>query len=202
MSGRQAIITGFDEKNLPVLRNEIQRIWDGIEKMSVPQPSQSVVATAPVPSNVILGGGIQTPTEIGEGHISILPFNYSSVIQGTWALVNESSQAFNYYLYNSSNAQNDQIDFKVYLAAGTYTFKELIHKTSDSAILTLLIDGISQGTIDHYDGSGAYNILASITGIVISTPGLKTLSLKAATRNVSATGWYLYLTALSLFRTL
>ena len=141
------------------------------------------------------GGGGWQP-EVGEGHITILPWNYSAVVQGTWVIY-PSATAIP-WIENDSHSQNDQLDFKVYLAVGTYTFKLLYIRETYAAILTLLIDGVSVGTIDC-NGSEALNQIGQITGIPISTGGLKTVSIKAATKTGS--NWYLLLQSLCFFRT-
>jgi len=138
-------------------------------------------------------------TSEGEGHITIFPWFYSAIIQGTWVFSVDSNQIFYYYYYNSSNAQNDQLDFKVYLAAGTYTFKLLHVKDATFAIATLLINGVSKGTIDFVAGGWTYNQISSITNISITTSGIKTVSIKAATHTGS--GWRLPMSAMTFFRT-
>jgi len=140
-------------------------------------------------------------TGAGEGHITILPWHYSGVTQGTWALAVDTLLVMNGYLSNSSNSQNDRVDYKAFLAAGTYTFSILPITNLNRAILTLLFDGVSQGTIDLYTASTGYNATKSITNIIVETAGLKTISLKAATRHASSTGWYLTISSISLFRT-
>jgi len=141
------------------------------------------------------------PGSGGSGHLSIMPWNYSGITQGTWPIVVDTGCIENGILGNTSNAQNDQVDYKAYLDAGTYTFVIVATKGSTSAILTLLFDGVSQGTIDLYSASPARNARQTITGISVTTAGLKTISLKAATRNASSTGWYLQPQSLGLFRT-
>ena len=139
--------------------------------------------------------------DTGEGHITILPWNYSGITQGTWGWNTQASQLFAGTYYNSSNAQNDRIDYAVSLSAGTYSFILSFYATATGAILTLLLDGNSVGTIDTYSGSNQYNQRGTITGIAVSTTGLHTISFKAATRNGSATGWSLYVSSAGLFRT-
>jgi hypothetical protein len=146
----------------------------------------------------------QTPLGdlIGEGHITILPWHYSAVIQGTWGFIADAAEIFAFQFNNSSDVQNDQLDYKIYLATGTYTFSMIGITTTTGAILTLLFDNVSQGTIDLYSGGTVHNVLKTITNIVVATPGLITLSIKAATRNASnTTGWYLYISSMALFRT-
>lgn len=139
--------------------------------------------------------------DVGEGHICILPWNYSAIIQGTWALIISTLQALCCYVGNQS-VQNDEINYKVFLAAGTYTLDILGVLNTNNGIATITLDGVSQGTIDLY-GSLTYNAKASIANIVVSASGLKTLGLKIATHNASAqTPYYYFLfTQMALYRT-
>jgi len=144
--------------------------------------------------------GDKYTTMVGEGHISLMPWNYSAITAGTWVWQASANQAFYGSYNNSSNAQNDQIDYKVYLDVGTYTFTNLTILDTSRAIITLLIDGGSVGTVDCYAAT-AYNSIKSISGIAITTAGLKTISMKAASRHASATQWYIYSSGISLYRT-
>lgn len=147
-------------------------------------------------------GGWATPSQsdIGEGHITILPWHYSGITQGTWIVVSNAASLMAGYFQNTSDAQNDRIDYKAFLSAGTYTFSLMCAKNTTCAISTILIDGSSVGTLDWYDAL-TYDVVQTITGIVVATPGLKTISIKAATRNAGAGGWALYLCSMALFRT-
>jgi F0F1-type ATP synthase delta subunit len=49
---RQSILTGFDEKNLPVLRNELQRLWDTLDAQSKALDTKVSTKT----DEVIIGG--------------------------------------------------------------------------------------------------------------------------------------------------
>ncbi len=147
-------------------------------------------------------GSIVHGTPIGEGHITIFPFSYSGITQGTWGLFADGTQFCYGGMFNSSVTQNDQIDYKAYLDVGTYTFFILARTQSICAILSLLIDGSTVGTIDLYSLILANNQPFSITGINITTPGLKTISFKAATQNGASTGWALTWTYAAFFRTL
>lgn len=143
----------------------------------------------------------QTPNELGEGHISIIPWAYGAVTQGTWVLARVTLQVINGWFTNSSNAINDQIDYYAYLAVGTYTLVLLHATSSDGGIITILLDTVSKGTIDCYSASVTYNLVNSTISFAVTTPGLKTLSFNMATKNVSSSGYKTWLSTISLFRT-
>ena len=137
----------------------------------------------------------------GEGHITILPWHYSGITQGTWTLLTAAVVMYG-YLVNSTAIQNDQVNYKVFLTAGTYTFSVMHEKSSTRGILTLLIDEISVGTIDFYAAGQTFQNQSAITGISVTTAGVKTLSIKAATKNISSSAYGLVIQSMALFRTL
>jgi hypothetical protein len=143
-------------------------------------------------------GGV---TSEGEGHITILPYNYSGITAGTWVIYISTAQALNFLFENSSAAQNDQVDYKAYLAAGTYTLVVLHEKYNNRGIISILINGTSIGTIDCYAVSQAFNVRSTITGISVTTSGLKTISVKVSDKNASSTGYGVFFTSLAFFRT-
>jgi hypothetical protein len=145
--------------------------------------------------------GIPGAPDPGEGHITILPWHNSAVTQGTWLIGLDPNEICNCYFYNNTPAQNDQADYKVYLAAGTYFFVIVGYGDTHNAILTLLVDGVSVGTVDQYWAVPINNHIQGIDGIVIAAAGLKTISIKAATRNPSSDNWYLTASTMVLFRT-
>lgn len=142
----------------------------------------------------------QGQPEQGQGHITILPSFKSYTTQGRW--VEASSSVYGMYTahYNVSNAQDDQVDYWIWLSNGTYTFSLFFRKDTNYAIYTILIDGSSVGTIDSYGAASNANI-ATVSNISISSTGRHVLSLKAATRNASSNGWILQFHSFSMFRT-
>ncbi len=137
-----------------------------------------------------LNASALTAIPTGEGHIMIFPANYSAIIQGAWAyvilntLVNNST-----FDNNASRAQNDRIDFKVFLAAGTYSIRTVSNKGTDEGIYTFLVDGSAFATIDGYNAANGVNNINTATGCTVATSGLKTLSLIVATKNGSSTAY-------------
>ena len=141
---------------------------------------------------IILGAGMSD-------HITITTYHNSGITAGTWGMVIDSGMANNHFFWNSSGTQNDRVDYLVSFSGGTYTFAEMGYRDTNRAIMTLLIDGVSVGTIDQYSAS-TKNVAGSITGIAI-TAGSHTVSIKAATRNGSSGGWYLAYASLGFWRT-
>ena len=138
----------------------------------------------------------------GEGHITIFPESYDSITQGTWGSYTTSGMWSGFAFQNlSSSAQNDQVNYKVYLAVGTYNFCLLHPKYNSCGIATIYFGATNEGTIDLYSSGTVYIYRSLITGIVISTPGIYTISIKIATKNPSSSGYYAAFNAISLWRT-
>jgi len=96
---------------------------------------------------------------------------------------------------------NDFISWDVFLPAGTWTLELMFSKNVNTSIITAQIDGVSKGTIDTYAGTGESNAIDSITGIVITTSGLKELKLIILSKNDSSSNYYTYLNGIVLKRT-
>lgn len=134
------------------------------------------------------------------GGLPILPWFYDSVVQGTFINFASPGYLMGGFLYNSSFADQDQVNYKLWLGAGTYTFK-LLHATSTThGILKILIDAAEVASFDTY-GPASYNKVSTATGINISTTGIKTISLKVDGKNPSSSGYYMSVSAFTLYRT-
>lgn len=137
----------------------------------------------------------------GVGHITILPINYEAIVQGTWTLYVFTDQVLNHVWYNSTAAINDEINYKVYLAKGTYTLR-MLGRTYDSAgIMDVQIDGGSIASFDWWTLANIPNVMKSDTGNVIATPGLKTLTLKISAKNAEAAAYGCNVSYIALWRT-
>lgn len=133
--------------------------------------------------------------------VPLLGAQDAGVKVGTWANTVDATSLLNGWISNSSLAQHDEIGWHVPLAAGTWTFSLLYRKSQGSAIYTVLVDGVSVGTIDSYNATTAVNQLASIAGITIATNGKHLVSVKAETRNGSSINWALAFGMIQLRRT-
>lgn len=156
-------------------------------------------------ANIINLNDSNTTTSIsttGAGHITVLPWVYSSITQGTFIFVSDVL-AWSHFYYRNGGTQDDRINYSVYLAAGTYTLNLLHLKTNNSGIIDISLDNYatSEGTVDAYNASTLYNQITTVTGIVVATAGLYTLSLKVGTKNASSSSYFMLLVMMSLFRT-
>ena len=117
--------------------------------------------------------------DAAEGYyVEAEPLFYSSIIQGNWEWVADSTQKYGGRWTNQSGDQlNDEINYDVYLIPGTYNFRMLVMKTATGGIATIKIDGSTIGTY-NFSGTLTKNILAEYTGVIIATTGFKTLNIK------------------------
>lgn len=183
--------------------------------------STSAIWTAAGQIAVATGSGTATAQQLGlylPWHIPILPTIYEpDATVGTWALSSAAESAGDYGFYKpgstansggaqtlanaGSNAQNDACSWDIVLGAGTWDFYAFVRKSTNTAIITLLLDGVSKGTVDTYAAAAAA-ARVSITGWTTTTTGKQRLQVKAATRNASnSTGWVLNFASIYLHRT-
>lgn len=145
---------------------------------------------------------VGTSVPAGMGHITIQPWNYQSITQGTYIIQSlGSNQYATFGWINSSDTQNDEVIYNVFLAAGTYSLRTMMFKYTGQGIVSVYLDATIVGTIDGYSASVGYNVFDTITGITVAADGLYSLKLKMATKNGSSSGYLLGLSGLALWRT-
>jgi hypothetical protein len=115
---------------------------------------------------------------------------YDSVVAGTWANYISGSQPWNGGIWNSSLAQNDELQFKFFSKSGSYTFVIIVVTHTDQGIIDVSIDGTSQGTIDTYAAATAYGVMKTLA-VTVATDGEHTLNLKVTDKHGSSSGYVL-----------
>lgn len=125
--------------------------------------------------------------------------------QTNWSIISTEVGAGSGFIYNAIKAsngnQNAAISWPVILAAGTWTFSLVHHKSTDRGIYTVALSVTGAvGTIDGYAGSPA-EALTDITGIVVAATGKQTLSLTMATKHASSSNYTGAIQAVRLIRT-
>lgn len=91
-------------------------------------------------------------------------------------------------LQTNPQAQNNLVNWDIWLDAGTYKFA-LIHSVgTDRGIFHVRLGGTDKGTIDSYSAVGNDNTYSEITGIAV-TAGLYNFELKMATKNASSSNY-------------
>jgi hypothetical protein len=166
---------------------------------------------------LVAGASTLSYVDVLPWHHVILPvWTPDTTPQGTWAVSSVADSAGDYGLYKPGStansggaqsfanavgtAQNDEVGWFVNLGAGTWEAKFWVRKSTNTAIITLNLDGASQGTVDTYAAAPAAATL-SITGWTVATSGKHTISIKAATKNASSSAYVLNFTVIELHRT-
>lgn len=129
--------------------------------------------------------------------------SYKSIDAGSWSKHNYTGALSMGYWENSTQAQNDAYtpgDF--WMDSVIWKLCYVYYQAGNEGIATFKLNGSSVGTIDHYSGGAAtFNIYSEITGISVATPGIKTLQIVAASKNASATSYFLSHQSLALIAT-
>lgn len=149
------------------------------------------IETAIIPK-LVLGAGMLD-------HVTFWGWNWLTKTQGTWVLIRNAVYFLGFQFYNSSNTQNDQIDYIASFSGGNYSIRIMFIMETSNADFTVLVDGVSVGVINGY-GAEDFNAVGDLINIPISA-GSHIVSIKAASRNGAATGWYLTASSITLFRT-
>jgi len=157
--------------------------------------SQLVDVSTPHTQSDISGVGYQS--------VLLLPFFYDSIIQGTWSMFSSASHYGNEYTHmkNTSNTDGDGIKYKVYLAKGTYTLQIYGLKGADGGIADIYIDNDKVATFDFYNDSSIGNQTFTQTGISVTSDSLKDLKIIVNGKNASSSGYYIYFSHITIFRT-
>lgn len=101
----------------------------------------------------------------------------------------------------NGGAINDEINFDVSLAKGTWIVTILSATTNSFGIVSVQFDEVEKGTIDLYTSSLVPNVRSSVTGIAVPTTGKVRLKLKVTGKNASSSNYYAYLQHIQLKRT-
>lgn len=147
-----------------------------------------------------LGAAIDVDTELTLGvgstlTLSIPDLNYT-VVQGAW-----ERQDPTIVIPSASATVDDEITFDVYLQAGTYTIGLKYVTKTYCGIAHISVDGVEKGTIDEYNAVQNVYETGMIAGVVISTTGKHTISIKTHSKNAASTDYVIYLSLISFMRT-
>lgn len=119
-------------------------------------------------------------------HYDVPPWSYEATTVGV-VTATQSNTYFWGTRYEVS-AQNDHLDYRVFLPAGTYTMRHYAPRSNNRGISTVTLDGSSIGTIDLYAGAVS-QLTTNIAGIVVPTTGSHNLVFTQATKHGSSSGY-------------
>jgi hypothetical protein len=116
---------------------------------------------------------------------------------GSWSpTVVDASQAYGFRAVFNPGADGAALYGRVWLDAGTYTFKYMGTSSTNRAKTDIYLDStaIASG-LDWYAASQTYNVVKTASAIVVATPGYHHLRIVLNGRNASnTTGWVIDVT--------
>lgn len=124
---------------------------------------------------------------------------------GTWILVGFGGEGANLYpnagsaISNTSNAVNDTRSWPFVSSAGVWAITLHTRQSTNVAIYTVQIDGVTVGTYDGYAAAIAYG-KGVISGIALSA-GLHTIKIIALAKNASSSSYAMNLFGITMRRT-
>lgn len=127
-----------------------------------------------------------------------IPFTVNA---GTWGVVIDTVQMYARLANGATHALNDEIQFTDYIPAGTFTFSLLTSTETNRGKLHLIIDGVDVGQWDCYKAVGVVADRVDMAGIVIATPGVKTIKLKVASKNGASSSYYMDINGIQAVQT-
>lgn len=136
----------------------------------------------------------------GPWHVSV-PITLAPTSKvGTWDLYRGDTVYYT-QLYNSTTAQNDEINWKLWLTAGTWTMWVTYDKQTNCGINAVTLGGTSIATIDGYNGSTTHQNISKTTGIAVASTGVYTLRFLISTKNASSSNYTWLINAIDFTRT-
>lgn len=138
--------------------------------------------------------------DAGDGHITIMPQSYDSIVTGGAEVLRfqsgSPSDLFPFLARIGADSTTTTVRWKAFLAAGTYTFYIICRKdTNGDTTADIEIDSVNAGSFSSYNASILYNQFLTIASIVVATSGLKNIDL------LLASGKYVYIDVMGFYRT-
>lgn len=152
------------------------------------------------------GGGGSASGEYDWSYTPYLLQGIGATKVGAWTTFANASHVTGGIYFNSSSAQNDSVAWPIWLSDGTYTLQVIAQSDSTRAIQTWEMDDgagsyTTLGTLDYYGGSSVNNTVKTLSFTVSTGLVRRTLRARAATRNASASGWYMAFNEVRVLRT-
>lgn len=112
-----------------------------------------------------------------------------------------TSQPFNAYWFNTTQALNDAFEFNVWMEAGTYTLSHVGVTSSTAGQITWAVDGVDQAgltSVDWYTAGVVLNVTKTGTMTVIGD-GYHVIRGKLAGKNGSSGGYNYFISEISIY---
>lgn len=105
------------------------------------------------------------------------------------------------YTYHNTPALNDYYEIPLYFDSVTWKCAIIHEESTNDAICSILLDGVSQGTIDFYASPATQNNYDEITGIAVTTAGAKDFRMSALSKNASSSNYEMAINSWAWIRT-
>ena len=135
--------------------------------------------------------------------LTLIPLVPTSVGQGTWSPSPFTGGVvpLNLVFYNSSNADGDNVSFKVEVKAGTYTLYVVDAKGPSMAKIDVYVDATKViSASDRYFASSLIPYFMTASSLSL-TAGEHTIKIQINGKNASSSGYYAHLGYFTLGRT-
>src|SRR3990167_6364665 len=126
---------------------------------------------------------------VGNYTQAAMPF-VASIANTNWATrTTATDQLAMGRLITDSTAQNNAVSWPLYLDSVTWKCALIYGKDTDQGVFSIQLDDVEQGTVDAYAAAPASNNYSEVTGLAVSTAGVKTFELQMATKNASSSAY-------------
>jgi len=139
----------------------------------------------------------------GEGHILILPVNYSAIVQGTWVIPAGAVQGAPKIFINTTQAINDEVNYLLFLAVGAYIGRMIYRTDVGYGRLFARIETATPfiNGLEGYSAVLADDNALTTDPFTITVSRLYTMRVYSNTKHASSTGYGMGITSLGLWRT-
>lgn len=141
------------------------------------------------------------PGSVGQPTIGYFPWQASYDNANFDTRTNGSTQLGMGILRVSTFDVANYVEWNLYLDSVTWKAAMVYESDTDKAIMTIKFAGSSVGTIDMYAASNVLNNYAEVTGISVTTPGVKAVRLATPTKNASSSNYGAKFNSLALIAT-
>lgn len=125
------------------------------------------------------------PTDSGDSHVYLSPWGYYAVIAGTW--YPEIVSGTHYRL--RALALNDEIQYRVYLPAGTFYIDTVINTNNDHGVLNINFDGVNHYSQDCYSAGSVTNVFIQSSLITTTSAGWHEINLVVPSKNGASSNY-------------
>ena len=137
----------------------------------------------------------------GGGHLTIDPWNYHVIGQGSYALIFNATYMNRTAFFNSTTNDGDNYTLKAYLSAGTYNMIMYVGTNTNGGKIDVYIDAAKISTVDTYATSAICNVKKVESSIIIGSSGLKDIKLLVNGHHVSSSAYACQVHTICFYKT-